>query len=267
MSILDDIVDHKKDTLATAQRLTPTEELKSRLRENSPVHRPFAAALNHPGAGGDIALIAEIKQASPSAGVIAPDMDPVAIAQRYESGGADALSILTEAGFFQGSLNYLNAVRAVCGLPLLRKDFLFDPYQLYESRAFGADAILLIATILELNQLRELLALAAELRLEVLVEIHDEWELEKVLQTGAGIIGINTRNLADFSEDLGLFARLAPRIPADRLRVAESSIRTRTDVELVRASGASAVLVGTALMKHETPEKLIRTLKGVSDET
>ena len=197
----------------------------------------------------NIAVIAECKRASPSAGIINEDFDPVDLAQRYEACGAAAISVLTDAKFFSGSLEDLRAVRGAVSLPLLRKDFLFDPYQLYEARAAGADAILLIVTALEEGQLRDLLAEARELSLAALVEVHDEWELERALRCGASLIGINNRDLRTFQTDLMTTTKLAPLMPSEITLVAESGIRSVADVSAMAAAGAQAVLIGETLVR------------------
>jgi indole-3-glycerol phosphate synthase len=263
VNILTQIVDRKKHELTETKRRLPLAEIKARISAQPTSARDFAAALRTPRRG-DIAVIAEIKAASPSAGTLVENPDPVAIAADYAAGPADAISVLTERRFFRGDPAYLQAVRTSVDLPLLRKDFLFEPYQIYESQYLGADAVLLIAAILAPAQLQELHALATERGLDALVEVHDEAELDATLRADAHIIGINTRRLSDFHEDLGTFARLAGGIPGDRLRVAESAIRTRADVETVRDAGAHAVLVGTTLMRSADPARTIRQLKGLS---
>jgi len=207
----------------------------------------FAAALS----GDRIQLIAEVKKASPSRGVIRPDFNPVEIAQTYASNGASAISVLTEARYFQGSLNHLQDIKNALGnkrLPLLRKDFLCEPYQVYESRAYGADGLLLIVTILTSEKLRELLRLSHELSMSCLVEVHNEAEVEIALKCGAGIIGINNRNLKTFTVDLSTTERLRPLIPSDRIVVSESGIKDRSDMEKLRQWGVDAVLIGESLM-------------------
>jgi len=196
-----------------------------------------------------IKLIAEVKKASPSRGVIRPDFDPTRIAQIYADNGAAAVSVLTEARYFMGSLDHLADIRkALQKLPLLRKDFIVDPYQVYESRAYGADALLLIAAILTPDTLKELLDLSHQLSMGCLVEVHNEVEIEIALNSGAKMLGINNRDLKTFKVDLTTTERLRPRIPLDKIVVSESGIKERSDIDRLRASGINAVLVGEALM-------------------
>jgi indole-3-glycerol phosphate synthase len=236
----------------------PTKSLAQALRLRS------GQALRGPSLG----LIAEVKRASPSRGVLRADLDPKALARTYAGSGAAAISVLTEEQHFQGSLDDLSAVRAAldgCGdtrPPLLRKDFLFDAYHLFEARIYGADAVLLIAAILNPGLLAELLALVRTLGLECLVEVHDERELERALAADAQIIGINNRDLRTFEVDLAVSERLRPLIPADRVVVAESGIHTRADVERLRALGMNAVLIGEALVTAEDVGAKIRELLG-----
>jgi indole-3-glycerol phosphate synthase len=239
MNILDTIVAQKEREVASLPR-RPITPATSR--------RDFAGALRRPRRG-PMALIAEVKKASPSAGVICPDFDPVRIAREYETAGADCLSVLTDARFFQGSLDYLKAVREAVRLPLLRKDFIIDERQIAESIENGADAILLIVRILDDGRLARFHALATEAGLAVLVESHDETELERALGIGAKLIGVNNRNLDNFTVDLGVTERLAARISKGELLVAESGIHTRADVQTLERAGARAILVGESLMR------------------
>ena len=198
--------------------------------------------------GDSIRLIAEVKQASPSRGVLCPNFDPVALARTYAQGGAAAISVLTETKYFQGSINDLAAIREEVELPLLRKDFIFDPYQVYESYAYGADALLLIAATLSQEQLEEFLALSRSLGLSCLVEVHDENEVEMALRSGAEIIGINNRDLNTFTVDINTTQRLRSLIPPEKIVVSESGIDSRTDVEKLKGWGVNAALVGEALV-------------------
>jgi indole-3-glycerol phosphate synthase len=250
-SILARIVAHKRGELEAARRAVPIAELEARARAADPP-RGLAAALRRP-AGAPVRAIAEIKRASPSAGPIRPGADPAEVAREYQGAGAAAISVLTDQSFFDGHLDFLAQVRAAVSLPLLRKDFLVDPYQVVEARAAGADAILLIASILDADQLRALMGEAARLGLDALVEVHDEGELEMALGAGARLIGVNARDLATFTIDRDLAARLAPRLPGDAVLVAESGIRTAADVQRLGATGAHAVLVGEALMRAASP--------------
>ena len=209
-----------------------------------------------------VALIAEVKKASPSAGVIRPDFDPVRIATAYEQAGAAVLSVLTDEQFFQGKLEYLRLIRESVRLPLLRKDFIIDELQLYEAVAGGADAVLLIAAILDDVQLRAYRQLAAHLKLAALVEVHDEPELARAVAAGAELIGINNRNLKTFQVDLGTTERLAAQIPPGTLIVAESGIHTRADVDRVAAAGVHAILVGESLMRSADIAGKVKELVG-----
>jgi indole-3-glycerol phosphate synthase len=262
-AILDRIVADKRQGLERRRREEPLGILRTRLAQ-APSTRSLAQALRGPSLG----LIAEVKRASPSRGVLRADLDPKALARTYAGSGAAAISVLTEEQHFQGSLDDLEAVRAVLDgrgdprPPLLRKDFLFDAYHLFEARLCGADAVLLIAAILNPELLAELLALARTLGLECLVEVHDERELERALAAEAQIIGINNRDLRTFEVDLALTERLRPLIPADRVGVAESGIHSRADVERLRALGVNAILIGEALVTAEDAAGKIEELLG-----
>jgi len=244
--ILDQIVADNLRELETRKSIVPLAELQ-RAASGQPSPLDFASALR----GDFIKLIAEVKKASPSRGIICPDFDPVAIAQAYASNGAAAISVLTEVQHFQGSLNYLRDIKKALGgkrLPLLRKDFICDPYQVYESRAYGADSLLLIVAILTPDKLDELLRLSHELGMRCLVEVHDEAELEIALASDAEIIGINNRDLNTFTIDLTTTQRLQPLVPQDRIVVSESGIKNRSDMEKLREWGVDAVLVGESLV-------------------
>jgi indole-3-glycerol phosphate synthase len=245
-NILDKIVAVKRDEIAAAQARTPAAELRARLADAPPV-RDFFAPLAAPG---PIRLIAEVKKASPSAGVIRADFDPVALARIYEAHGASCVSVLTDVQFFQGSLAYLEAVREAIGLPVLRKDFLVDRYQLLEARAAGADAVLLIAECLDDCQLRALHNEALELGMTPLVELYDPDNLPRVVEAGAKLIGVNNRDLRTFVVDLEHTLRLKAAAPPDCVFVGESGIRTRSDVERLEAAGVDAMLVGESLMRE-----------------
>jgi len=244
--ILDQIVADNRRDLETRKGSLPLKELKKAASEQPPP-LDFASALR----GDRIQLIAEVKKASPSRGVIRPDFNPIEIAQTYAANGASAISVLTETKHFQGSLDYLKAIRTALGdksLPLLRKDFIYEPYQVYESRAYGADSLLLIIAILTPEKLNELLGLSHELNMNCLVEVHNEAELEVALNSGARIIGINNRDLTTFDVDLTTTGRLRPLIPGDRIVVSESGIKDRNDMEKLKKWGVDAVLIGEALM-------------------
>jgi len=244
--ILDRIVRDNLEELEARKRSFPLKELQKMALEQAPP-LDFASALS----GSSIQLIAEVKKASPSRGIIRSDFNPVEIAQAYASSGASAISVLTEARYFQGSLDYLKDIKSALGNrrpPLLRKDFIHDPYQIYESRAYGADSLLLIVAILTPEKLEGLLGLNHKLGMSCLVEVHNEDELEIALRTGAGIIGINNRDLHTFTVDLTTTERLRPLIPKDRIVVSESGIRNRDDMEKLTKWGVDAVLIGEALM-------------------
>jgi indole-3-glycerol phosphate synthase len=250
--ILARIVARKRDELACATR-TPGE-LEARALEVR--RRDFRAAL----AGKSPAIIAEIKKASPSKGILASDFNPLRIAREYEQGGAAALSVLTDESFFQGSLADLECARGAVGIPVLRKDFTLEEYHVLEAAASGADAILLIAAILDERHIRDLRELAARWGMVALVETHDEWELARAIAAGAEIIGVNNRNLTNFQVTLDTSLRLAERIPAGVLRVSESGIHSHADVERLRAAGYQALLVGEHLMQAQSPAAALRSL-------
>ena len=260
-TILDKILDAKRGELERAKRETPLSELQERVKA-----APFPLNLSGALWGETVRLIAEVKKASPSKGVIVADYDPAAIAAEYAANGAAAISVLTEVDHFQGSLADLAAVKAVVGpqgLPVLRKDFIFDPYQLFEARAAGADAVLLIVAALSGGQLRELLAAAQTIWLQALVEVHDEAELETALGAGAEIIGVNHRDLRTFEVDLSLSLRLRPLVPSGRLLVAESGIADAADVRRLKGAGFDGILVGEALLTAKDRAAKVRELAGV----
>lgn len=260
--ILKKIVAHKREEVAAAQAKFSLARMRDRLTLVEDQPRGFIRALRAMHESGGTAIIAEVKKGSPSKGIIRPDFDPLTIAETYQNHGATCLSVLTDEKFFLGHLNYLGLIREQISLPLLRKDFICDPYQIIEARAFGADAILLIAAMLDLPQLQDFAALAAELHLDVLLEVHDEMELELALQTNCELIGINNRSLRTFSTDLGTTERLRPLIPADRFVVAESGINHRTDIERLLAAGAGAFLIGEALMREDDIGSKLEQLLG-----
>ena len=257
--ILDRILARKVEEIAERSARTPLPELVARCSDRADT-RGFAAAIESRIDAGQPAVIAEVKKASPSKGVIRAEFDPAAIARSYESGGAACLSVLTDADFFQGSEVYLEQARAACALPVLRKDFTIDPYQVYEARAIGADCILLIVAALDDERLLELSLLAAELDLDVLVEVHDEDELERALEVPAPLIGVNNRNLRSFEVSLETTLRLRARVPAERLLVTESGIATRADVARLRAAGVDSFLVGETFMRASDPGTALREL-------
>jgi indole-3-glycerol phosphate synthase len=243
-TILDEIVAHKRREIAAAKAACPPEQLERRL-DDAPAVRNFFSPLAE---AGPIRLIAEVKKASPSKGLIRADFDPLAIAQTYEEHGASCLSVLTDRQFFQGDLAYLGTIRSQVSLPVLRKDFILDPYQLLEARVAGADAVLLIAECLDDCHLRSLHNEALQLGMSPLVELYEPENLTRVFDAGATLIGINNRDLHTFQTDLEHTLRMRDRIPDECLLVAESGIRTRADVERLEAAGVDAILVGETLM-------------------
>lgn len=250
------IVNDKKEELEQRQKEVPLSVLKERLAQREePLD--FKSAIT----GERIRLIAEVKQASPSRGILASNFDPVALAGTYAASGAAAISVLTESNYFKGSLDHLAAIRREVKVPLLRKDFIFEPYQVYESRAYGADAILLIVAILHREQLGELLALSRKLGLRSLVEVHDEVELEIALSGDAEIIGINNRDLKTFQIDINTTGRLRSLIPPNRIVVSESGISSREDMVKLGGWSVNAVLVGEALLTAgDIPTKMSELL-------
>ncbi len=255
------MVANTRAQVAERKRHIPLAQMRARAEAARPT-RDFAHALQR----DHVALIAEVKRASPSRGMLRADLDPARLATLYAASGASAISVLTDATFFNGSLTDLKAARASVELPVLRKDFTLDEYQIYEARAHGADAILLIVRILDDAQLRDCLTLAQSLGLGALVEVHDEAELDRALAADALIIGINNRNLADFTVSLETTERLAPRIPPAKIVVAESGLSTRTDVERVARAGVSAVLVGEALVRSGDVAAKVQELTSVKRE-
>lgn len=253
--ILDDILKKTRETVAEAKARLPMDQLEQHARQAPPPRDFWGAMRKKP-----IACIAEIKRRSPSAGWIRQDADAADVARRYEAGGAAALSVLTDAPFFGGSLEDLRRARAATTLPILRKDFVVDRYQIVEARAAGADAILLIVAALTDPVLRLLLDEAARFGLDVLVEAHDEAEVRRALALSARLIGINHRNLKTFEVDTSLATRLRPDIPAGRLVVAESGIRNSQDVARMRQGGLDAILVGEGLMRQPDPGEALRHL-------
>lgn len=249
--ILERIIAVKREEVRAAELSAPLEEL--RLEASSRDLRDFVGALRAKHEAGAAAVIAEVKKASPSKGVLREHFVPADIARSYERGGAACLSVLTDVQFFQGSAAYLEAARDACNLPVLRKDFIIDPYQIVEARAMGADAILLIAAALSLGQMQELEAFAHSLGLAVLVEVHDREELTNALTLKTPLIGINNRNLRTFETSLDTTLGMLDALPNDRIVVTESGILARTDVERMRANGVHTFLVGEAFMRADDP--------------
>jgi indole-3-glycerol phosphate synthase len=260
--ILKKILERKSEEVARARSDVPLSDLRSRIAE-LPAPLGFAARLRETAAAAKTAIIAEVKKGSPSKGVIRQDFDPLAIASIYGENGAACLSILTDAHFFMGDLAYIPAIRKIVNIPLLRKEFIFDPYQVFEARAAGADAILLIAAMLDLPALQDLSSQARELALDVLLEVHDEREMETALLTDCPLIGINNRNLRTFETSLTTTERLAPLVPPERLIVAESGINARKDIERLANAGAKAFLVGESLMREADIGAKLRELLGI----
>jgi len=253
--ILDDILAHKRKEVQARSRAHPVQDAWRKPRTDC---RRFADALSASG----IQLIAEVKKASPSAGVIREDFDPASIAKTYEQAGAAALSVLTDERYFQGSLDALKAASGAAGLPVLRKDFIIDDYQVYESAGAGADAILLIVRALDGRELRRLLSLAHGLGMDALVEAHNREEAERALAAGARIVGVNNRDLATFKTDISTTVDLAPILSGRCVFVSESGIKTRDDVEQLASAGVQAVLVGETLMRSDDIGAAVQQLLG-----
>ena len=241
--MLDKIVTQKREEVEQRKKAVPIACLQERIARQKP-SLDFALALK----SDHIRIIAEVKQSSPSRGMLRPNFDPIELAQIYAEGGAAAISVLTETNYFMGSIEHLAAIKEVVQLPLLRKDFIFDTYQVYESRAYGANALLLIAAILSQRQLKELVSLSHSLGLRCLVEVHNEGEVERAVLSEAEIIGINNRDLNTFAVDINTTRRLRPLIPKEKIVVSESGIRSRSDMEKLRKWRVDAVLVGEALV-------------------
>jgi indole-3-glycerol phosphate synthase len=259
--ILKRILARKAEEIDARNRAVPMDSLVRRVEEAEPV-RGFVDSLKARIASGQPAVIAEIKKASPSRGILREDFDPAQIAASYERGGAACLSVLTDVDFFMGADSYLQQARGACNLPVLRKDFMIDPYQVYEARVLGADCILLIVAALGDAMLRELYQLAVHLGMDALIEVHDGEELERALVLPAPMVGINNRNLRTFETRLDVTLDLLGSITDDRIVVTESGIHTRSDVALMRSNGVNAFLVGEAFMKAEEPGKKLADLFG-----
>ena len=260
MGILQEIVSEKRKRLHTAKSRASYQDLRARIAD-AEGPRDFSSAIRRPGET-PVRIIAEIKKASPSRGLIRKEFDHRRTARVYEEKSVDAISVLTEEDFFKGSIEFLSEVKEVSVRPVLRKDFLFDEYQIYESRAYGADAVLLIAAMLEKNQADELLHLSSELGLSVLFEVHNGRELDMALTLGSPIIGINNRNLKTLHVDLRTTFDLLGQIPTGKILVSESGVRTREDVRRLEAAGIDALLIGTALMEAGDPGIMIDSLRG-----
>ena len=257
--MLQTILRRKAEEVAARVAAVPADEMRARALDMPPT-RGFAAALEARIAAGAPAVIAEVKKASPSKGVIRPDFHPADIARSYEAGGAACLSVLTDIDFFQGADAYLQQARAACTLPVLRKDFTIDPYQVHEARALGADCILLIVAALSDDRLAELCGTAMQLGLDVLVEVHDIDELERAIQVPAPLLGVNNRSLRTFEVSLDTTLALRDAVPRDRRLVTESGIHAAAEVERMRAAGIEAFLVGEAFMREPDPGAALRRL-------
>lgn len=249
----------KRAEVAAARAAVPPSAVETSARQAAPA-RDFVGAVRERIASGAAAVIAEIKRASPSKGLLREDFSPQEIAKSYEAGGAACLSVLTDRQFFQGAPEHLAAARAACALPVLRKDFLFDPYQVHEARAMGADCILLIAACLSVPQMKELEAAAAELGMGVLVEVHDSAELDAALELRTPLVGVNNRDLRTFETRLETTLRLLSKMPAERIAVTESGILSRQDVARMRGHGVNAFLVGEAFMRAADPGAALRLM-------
>ena len=257
--ILNTILARKVEEIQQRSRVRPLEDMRARAMQQPPT-RGFVDAIRRKHAAGEAAVIAEVKKASPSKGLIRKDFNPAQIARSYEAGGAACLSVLTDVDFFQGSNLYLGEARAACSLPVLRKDFTIDPYQVYEARVIGADAILLIVAALEDGPMVEMANLAMELGMDVLVEVHDIDELERALQTDCELIGVNNRNLRTFEVSLDTTLELKDAVPRDRTLVTESGIASQADVARMREAGVQTFLVGESFMREAEPGVALQRL-------
>lgn len=260
--VLKKIYASKAAHLESEMQREPYDALRDAALANIATRRPFLGALR---ANSGAAIVAEIKRASPSAGLISRNFDPVAIGRMYQEAGVDGISVLTEQDHFLGDLGYLRAVRAASDRPLLRKDFLSTPYQIAQSAAYGADAVLLIVGGLTDVQLRECMDEARRYALDVLVEVHDEKDLQRAVNAGADLIGVNNRNLRTMVTDLAVSEHLLPRVPPSAFAISESGMRGSDDLERLRAAGARGFLIGEALMRADDPQALLRSLRGRSD--
>lgn len=258
-NILDKILITKKEEIAASKLVKSIHDLENDIHNNKD-KRFFIEAIEKRLKSKDVAVIAEIKKASPSKGVIRANFNPDQIAKSYEKGGASCLSVLTDRDYFQGNPKYIQLVKSHCKLPVLRKDFIIDQYQIFESKALGADCILLIVAALEVNQMKALESLAIELDMDVLVESHDEYELEKALQLKTKLIGINNRNLKTFDVSLQTTLNLLKEVPNDKITVTESGIFTIKDINLMKQNGVFSFLVGEAFMRDDDPGKSLKKL-------
>ena len=258
MNILEKLAQHAKERTEEAKRRIPEAEMRRRAEAMARGELSFEAALRKPG----LSFICECKKASPSKGLIAPEFPYLEIAKEYEAAGADCISVLTEPKWFLGSEMYLKEIAAAVRIPCLRKDFTVDPYMIWEAKTLGAGAVLLIVSLLEEERLREFLQISEELGLSALTEVHDEAEAETAVRAGARIIGVNNRNLKDFTVDTENSRRLREMVPEDVLFVSESGVKNAEDVATLRAAGADAVLIGEALMKAQDKKQKLKELRG-----
>ncbi len=258
-NILDKILATKKNEIKNAKQLFSLSDLTEKIEINND-ERDFVAALQDKHKIGSQAVITEIKKASPSKGIIREAFDPISIALSYEKGGAACLSVLTDKEYFQGDINYIQQIKQTCQLPILRKDFIIDPYQIYESKAFGADCILLIAAALDLSEMKEFEAIAESLNMAVLVESHNLAELEEAIELNTLLIGINNRNLKTFDVSLQTSIDLKEKIPSGRIAITESGIFTREDIVLMNEYGISTFLIGEAFMRDADPGQSLENL-------
>ncbi|HUU49789.1 MAG TPA: indole-3-glycerol phosphate synthase TrpC [Nitrospinota bacterium] len=256
--MLKKIVDYKRKEIKESKASISFSEIKKRLKDVNAATRDFKKALLDNGKRTRI--IAEIKKASPSRGIISKDFKPIDIAKIYENNGAKAISVLTEKKFFEGDLKFISQIKKEVSLPILRKDFIIDPYQIYETRLFGGDAILLIVSILDQKQLKDFISLSKELSMECLVEVHNDLEMEGALKSDCSIIGINNRDLKTFKTDINTTLRLIKKIPIDRIVVSESGIERREDIALLKDAGVHAFLIGEALIKENNIAHKLRYL-------
>jgi indole-3-glycerol phosphate synthase len=254
--ILDEIIENKKAEIESSKRASPLEVLQEKLKDALPA-RNFFDAINP---NGQLKIISEVKHASPSKGIFREDFDPVGTARSYSKGGASAISVLTDEKYFKGKLSYLKSIRENVDTPLLRKDFIVDPYQVYEARIYGADALLLIVAALDQASLTGLLELTHSLRMNAIVEVHDAEELERALDAGARIIGINNRDLRTFNVDLNVSVNLSRKIPEGKIVIAESGIGSIEDIDNLRAQGVHVFLIGETFMKAPDPGEKLKEL-------
>ncbi|TFG78247.1 MAG: indole-3-glycerol phosphate synthase TrpC [Thermodesulfobacteriales bacterium] len=254
--ILDEIIQNKTSEVEISKTSLPLEQIQEQIKDALP-SRNFFDAINPKG---ELKIISEVKHASPSKGVFREDFDPVQIAKSYSRGGASAISVLTDEKYFRGSLSFLKNIRAEVDTPLLRKDFIVDPYQVYEARLFGADAILLIVAALDQTSLSELLELTHSLQMNAIVEVHDENELDRTLEADARIIGINNRDLRTFNVDLNVSINLSKKVPGDKIVIAESGIGSIEDIDRLRGEGVHVFLIGETFMKAPDPGQKLKEL-------